>query len=81
MVFCHGMVDIFWLFPLPLVPSKHCLVATAYPSVLSDYSHPFMTTVRTNRHLGCNGTGHSHLKSVANKFATTVQCYHITEIQ
>lgn len=67
------MVDIFfWLFPLALVPSVHYLNATAYPSVLPDHIHPFMTTVRTNRHLGCNGAGDSHLKSAANKSTETV---------
>ncbi len=29
----------------PLVPIEHCLNATAYPSIVADYVHPFMTTV------------------------------------
>ncbi len=29
----------------PLVPTEHCLNATAYPSIVADRVHPFMTTV------------------------------------
>ncbi len=29
----------------PLVPTEHCLNATAYLSIVSDHVHPFMTTV------------------------------------
>ncbi len=29
----------------PLVPIEHCLNTTAYPSIVADHVHPFMTTV------------------------------------
>ncbi len=32
----------------PLVPTEHCLNATAYLSIVADHVHPFMTTVYTS---------------------------------
>ncbi len=34
-----------WLTLSPLVPIEHGLNATAYPSIVADHVHPFMTTV------------------------------------
>ncbi len=34
-----------WHTLVPLVPIEHRLNATAYPSIVADHVHPFMTTV------------------------------------
>ena len=34
-----------WLTLSPLVPTEHCVKATAYLSIVTDHVHPFMTTV------------------------------------
>ncbi len=37
-----------WHTLRPLVPTEHCLNATAYLSIVADHVHPFMTTVYTS---------------------------------
>ncbi len=41
-----GGVMVWGIFSLcPVVPIEHCLNATAYPSIVADHIHPFLTTV------------------------------------
>ncbi len=42
---CNGVGDFSWHTLGPLVPTEHCLNATAYLSIAADNVHPFMTTV------------------------------------
>ncbi len=42
---CNSVGDNSWHTLGPLVPTEHCLHATAYLSIVADHVHPFMTTV------------------------------------
>ncbi len=42
---CNSVGDTSWHTLGPLVPTEHCLHATAYLSIVADHVHLFMTTV------------------------------------